>query len=79
MLGGFKLDKLKYIRIQQENNQYNGDIPIGADAENIDLTNGNNLQDTIGNYDYRTQGSFKQNFDSYLKYNIKASTTDIEV
>lgn len=77
----FNLDKLKYIRIQQENNQYNGDIPIGADAQNIDFADGHNLQEIMGNYDYATDGSIKEKLDnlSVLDYEIKTSTTDINI
>lgn len=47
-----KIDKIKYIRIKTENeDNYSEDIPIGANAQNIDMQNGNNLQDTIGNLD----------------------------
>ena len=77
------MEKLKYIRIQQGDNQYNGDIPIGVDCKNVDLKNGNNLQETIGDYNYKQQGTFKERFDSIqeisLKYTIKSPTKDIEV
>ena len=33
------MDKLKYIKIQNEDGSYSGLVPVGADAANIDLKN----------------------------------------
>lgn len=42
------MDKLKYIRVQEEGGTYSSDIPLAADAENITMLNGHNLQETLG-------------------------------
>ena len=58
------MQKLKYIRVKQQNGQYTADIPIATDAQHVDMTNGNNLQDTIGNINVTTDGSITQNLNS---------------
>ena len=45
------MDKLKYIKIEDEDGNLSDNIPIGADAKNIDLSNGINLQSKINNID----------------------------
>lgn len=42
------MDKLKYIRVQQQGGTYSSDIPIAADAYNISMLNGHDLQETLG-------------------------------
>lgn len=37
-------DLLKYVRIQKEDGTYTDNVPIGADAENIAMSNGMDLQ-----------------------------------
>lgn len=43
------MDKLKYIKIQNEDGSYSGVIPVGADAANIDFSDGNTLEEVIEN------------------------------
>ena len=45
------MDKLKYIKIQNEDGSYSGVIPVGADAANIDLANGKTLEEKITEID----------------------------
>lgn len=54
------MNKLKYIRVQEQDNSYSADIPIGADAQNIDMKNNNTLQDTIGNLDVSTDDNITE-------------------
>ena len=53
--------KLKHIRVQQANGSYSAPIPIGADAVNVQMRNGNNLQETIGNIDSNNDGNITTN------------------
>ena len=41
------MDKIKYIKIEDENGNLSDNIPIGADASNIDTADGNNIEDGI--------------------------------
>ena len=41
------MDKIKYIKIEDENGNLSDNIPIGADASNIDMENDINLQEQI--------------------------------
>lgn len=47
-----KLERLKYLRILQEDGSYYGDIPLAIDANNVSMQNKFNLQSTIGNINY---------------------------
>lgn len=42
------MDKLKYIRVQEEGETYSSDIPLAVDAENVTMLNGHDLQETLG-------------------------------
>lgn len=42
------MDKLKYIRVQEEGGTYSSDIPLAVDAENVTMLNGHDLQETLG-------------------------------
>lgn len=39
------MEKIKYIKIEDENGNLSDNIPIGADASNIDMENDINLQE----------------------------------
>ena len=41
------MDKLKYIKIENEDGTLSDNIPIGANASNIDMADGNNIEDGI--------------------------------
>lgn len=41
--------KVKSVREKLTNETYGDAIPLGADASNVDLTNGSNVQDTLDN------------------------------
>lgn len=43
------MDKLKYIKIEDEDGKLSDNIPIGADASNIDTADGNNGSTVICN------------------------------
>ena len=47
-----KLEKLKYLRVLEEDGSYYGDIPLAIDAHNVSMQNKFDLQSTIGNIDY---------------------------
>lgn len=43
------INKMKYAKIKNENGTYTDTIPIGVDAENVDLSDGRNLEQVISN------------------------------
>lgn len=47
-----KLERLKYLRILEEDGSYYGDIPLAIDAHNVSMQNTFNLQSTIGDINY---------------------------
>lgn len=51
--------KTKKIKIKNKNNSFE-EIKIGANAEDIDMENGNNLQNTLGNIDIVNNGNVSQ-------------------
>lgn len=61
------MDKLKAIKIKQADGQYGEAIPIGADADNIDMSSGKTLQETMGNVDVDADGSVEEQLDQLNK------------
>lgn len=60
------MDKIKYLRIQEQGGSfYSQDIPIGVNAADVDMLNGNSLQNTIGNLDHTIDGSITQNLNNH--------------
>lgn len=51
------MEKLKAIKVKQPDGLYSNEIPIGADAVNIDMANGTNLEQTLGNVNVLTDGN----------------------
>lgn len=54
-----QLERLKYLRVLQEDGSYYGDIPLAIDAKNVSMEKNtqnrvNNLQETIGDIDWKT-------------------------
>ena len=56
-----KLERLKYLRILEEDGSYYGDIPLAIDAHNVSMQNGFDLQSTIGDIDYSTEQDITTN------------------
>lgn len=56
-----KLERLKYLRILQEDGSYYGDIPLAIDAHNVSMQNKFDLQSTIGDIDYSTEQDITTN------------------
>ena len=56
-----QLERLKYLRILQEDGSYYGDIPLAIDAKNVSMQNKNDLQSTVGQIDYLEQGDITTN------------------
>lgn len=49
--------KIKTVKQKLANGTYSTPIPLGADAVNIDLTSGHNLQTALGTIEVDTKGS----------------------
>lgn len=56
-----KLERLKYLRILQEDGSYYGDIPLAIDAHNVSMQNKFDLQSTIGDINYSTEQDITTN------------------
>lgn len=56
-----QLERLKYLRIRQEDGSYYGDLPLAIDAHNVSMQNQFNLQATIGDINYSTEQDITTN------------------
>lgn len=56
-----QLERLKYLRILQEDGSFYGDIPLAIDAHNVSMQNKFDLQSTIGDIDYSTEQDITTN------------------
>ena len=50
-----KLERLKYLRILQEDGSFYGDIPLAIDARNVSMQNKFDLQSTVGDINYKEE------------------------
>ena len=55
------LEKLKYLRILEEDGSYYGDIPLAIDACNVSMQNTFDLQSTVGDIDYKKEEDITTN------------------
>ena len=72
-----KLERLKYLRILEEDGSYYGDIPLAIDAHNVSMQNKFDLQSTIGNIDYSTEDDITTNLRN-IKGNIEKIGEDLK-
>ena len=56
-----KLERLKYLRILEEDGSYYGDIPLAIDAHNVSMQNKFDLQATVGDIDYTKEEDITTN------------------
>lgn len=56
-----QLERLKYLRILQEDGSFYGDIPLAIDAHNVSMQNKFDLQSTIGDINYSTEQDITTN------------------
>ena len=56
-----RVQKLKYLRIQEEDGSIYGDIPLAIDAQNVTMQNGYDLQSTVGDINYVQQDDITTN------------------
>ena len=61
-------DRIKKIKIKQNDGTFSDYIPIGANAKDIDMANGYNLENTIGTIDVDKEGSIKTQLSKTTKY-----------
>lgn len=54
---------IKSVKTKLENGSYSNPIPFGADASNIDLANGHDLETTLGNIEVDTKGTVQEQID----------------
>lgn len=52
-------DRIKKIKVKKQDGTFSDYIPISADAENINLENGNNLQEEINSIERRISRNYK--------------------
>lgn len=51
--------KIKSMKQKLANGTYSDPIPFGANGENIDMKNGYNLENTLGEINVQTEGTIK--------------------
>ena len=65
------MDRIKKIKIKQQDGTMSDYYPIGADAQNIDMPNGYDLNSVIGNIDVDNDGSIEFQLDRIKSNPIK--------
>ena len=58
------MDKLKYIKLENEDGSYSDSIPIGAEASNVSMNNGKSVQSIIGNINVDRDGSIAEQIET---------------
>ena len=61
------MDKITKIRIKNQDGTYTDPVPIGADAENVVLSTGYTVEQTIGQLDININGNIKTQLENILK------------
>ena len=62
------MDKIKALKVKEPDGSLSENTYfIGIDATNVDMTNGENVQDTIGNIDFKADGSVKKQLEDLRK------------
>ena len=64
------MNKLKLVRIQKADGSYSEGIPIAVEGQNVNMSTGKTLQNTIGPMDIDEQGNIASNL-TYLKNKTK--------
>ena len=84
------MDKLKYIKLENEDGSYSNSIPLAVNSDHVDMANGKDLQDTIGTINVDIDGSIAEQLGKYKDYdsdietlyadvdNLKGKDTDLE-
>ena len=67
------MSKLTSIKIKYDDNTFSDDIPISVSIENVKYDDNNNLKTIIGNTNFETKGSIKEQLDL-----INTEINDIE-
>lgn len=72
-------DLIKKIKIKKQDGTFTDYIPIGAEAKNVDMNNGKDLQETIGTIDIDKDGSIAEQLGRCKNYDndITILNTDI--
>lgn len=60
-------DLIKKIKIKKQDDTYTDYIPIGADAININMSNGKDLQNTIGDINVDEDGSIAEQLKNIIE------------
>lgn len=62
------MDRIKKIKIKQQDGTLSDYYPIGADAQNIDFTNGYNLDQIVGDINPDEDGTLEVQLSKTIKY-----------
>ena len=54
---------IKKIKIKKQDGTFTDYIPIGANAENVEMNNGESVEDIIGNIDLESKGNIEEQFE----------------
>ena len=60
--------KIKSMKQKLANGTYSDPIPFGANGENIDMKNGYNLENTLGEINVQTEGTIKTQLASMVSW-----------
>ena len=71
------MDKLKKIKIKQDDGTYSPEVPIGVDAENIDMSDGKTLPEVLGPINVDANGTIKHQFDELNKNKVDKDVYNI--
>ena len=64
------MDKLKKIKVKQDDGTYGPEVPIGVDVENIDMSDGKTLPEVLGPINVDANGTIKHQFDELNKNKV---------
>ena len=64
------MDKLKKIKVKQDDGTYGPEVPIGVDVKNIDMSDGKTLPEVLGPINVDANGTIKHQFDELNKNKV---------
>lgn len=74
----FNLNTVKYVRVQQSDGSYTQNVPIGAQAQNVVLQDGTNVQNKLGTFN-NALNAMNNRFDQITTLVDGSTTGDAEL
>jgi hypothetical protein len=60
------MERITKIRVKRPNGSFTDPVPIGARSEDITMTDGSSLQEILGNINFSSEGSVKEQIQAIL-------------